>query len=67
MPMTCRTVCVVSPESPGGYKVINETDVTSEHEIWTAEKAVSIETKTVNDGAAKRDRHHRIFSKESNT
>lgn len=31
---TCPIVRVVSPESPGGYKVINESDLTPQDEIW---------------------------------
>lgn len=31
----CPTVRVVSPEAPDGFKVINESDLTAEHEIWS--------------------------------
>lgn len=32
---TCPTVRIVSPDSPGGFKIINESDLTAEHEVWT--------------------------------
>jgi hypothetical protein len=41
-PGTCPTVCIVSPESPGGFKVINESDLTKDHEIWTDEKSAQL-------------------------
>lgn len=30
----CPTVKVVSPDSPGGHVVINESDLRDEHELW---------------------------------
>lgn len=38
---TCPTVRVVSPSSPGGYKIINESDLGPEHEVWAGEKAAA--------------------------
>lgn len=35
LPHTVPTVKVVSPSAPGGFIVINESDLTAEHEIWT--------------------------------
>lgn len=32
---TCPTVRIVSPDSPGGFKIINESDLTADHEVWT--------------------------------
>jgi hypothetical protein len=33
--MECKTVRVVSPDAPGGFTVINETDYKEgEHELW---------------------------------
>lgn len=53
---TCPTVRVVSPESPGGFKIINESDLAPEHELWTDADPERVKA-AVNDGAAKRDRH----------
>ena len=36
---TVPTVRVVSPASPGGFKIINESDLTPEHEIWSKQSA----------------------------
>lgn len=37
MSHTIPTVKVVSPSAPGGHVIINERDLTPEHEIWTGE------------------------------
>lgn len=37
MSSTCPTVFVVSVESPGGFKIINASDLKPEHEIWSDE------------------------------
>jgi hypothetical protein len=36
---SCPTVRVVSKDAPGGYVVINESDLSNEHELWEEPKA----------------------------
>lgn len=42
--MRCPTVKIVSPESPGGYIVINESDRAPHHELWNGKMSDKLKT-----------------------
>lgn len=62
--MHCPTVKVVSPvsdENPHGYIVINESDLTEEHEVFDEAAEVS----EAPDGAAAEPRAKRKYTKQT--